>query len=118
MTMTNHSRTAIEQLAARFVFDDKPPAEQQRDLAQHIEAALAEFKTTQMQELIARTLRRALTERILHAIESWERGHDFPQPIAQEREDEPPAKRRPSKKAAAQERAGNTQGGYSVGDAA
>ena len=91
MTMAHHGRVAIEQLAARFVFDDKAPAEMQQDLARRIEAAIAEFKATQMQELIATTLRHALTDRIERAIDSWYRGQYFPQPIAQ------------AKKAAAQE---------------
>jgi hypothetical protein len=102
--MTNQGRAAIEQLVARFVFDDEPPAEMQRNLARHIEAAIADFKATQMQELIARTLRRAITDHIQRTIEAWDRSYHYPQPIEREPDSDPPlSKRRPPKKAAAQE---------------
>ena len=86
-TLTSKGLTAVEQFAARWVFDDEAPAEMQQDLAQHIEAALADFKATQMQELIARTLKRALQDRIVGAIESWRRSHDYAPPIPQETEE-------------------------------
>ena len=87
MTLTPQGLAAVEQLAAHFVFDDKAPAEMQRDLAQHIEAAIAEFKATGMQELIARTLKRALQDRIVGAIESWHRSNSYAQPVPQETEE-------------------------------
>ena len=79
MTLTPQGLAAVEQLAARFVFDDEATAEMQQDLAQHIEAAIVQFKATGMQELIARTLKRALQDRIVGAIESWHRSNHIPQ---------------------------------------
>jgi hypothetical protein len=81
MTLSIQGLAAVEQLAARFVFDDKAPAEMQRDLAQHIAAAIDDFKASEMQGLVARTLRRALRERVVAAIESWERRNDAAQPV-------------------------------------
>jgi hypothetical protein len=83
-TLTPKGLAAVEQFAARWVFDDEASAEIQRDLAQHIEAAIADFKATQVQDLVARTLRRALQERIVAAIDSWYRSYDYAQPVPQE----------------------------------
>jgi hypothetical protein len=86
-SLTPKGLAAVERFAARWVFDDEAPAEMQRELAQHIEAAIADFKAAGMQELIARTLKRALQERIIAAIDSWRRSYDYAQPIPQETEE-------------------------------
>lgn len=94
MSLTGKGKDAVAQLVARFVFDDAAPAASQEALARHIEAAIAEFKTTQMQDIIAQTLRDALTRRIAEAIESWSRSNHPPQPYVPEPE---PRRRRSTK---------------------
>jgi len=78
--MTLEGLAAVEQFAARFVFDRENPAVMQQELAQHIEAAIDRFKATEMQDLIARTLRRELRQRVVAAIDSWSCSYDYAQP--------------------------------------
>jgi hypothetical protein len=85
-SLTGTGLAAVEQFAARWVFDAEEPAEMQRDLAQHIERALADFKATELQDLVARTLRNALRQRVIEAIESWHRANSYAQPVAQAEE--------------------------------
>jgi hypothetical protein len=81
MSITIEAKTAIAKFAARFVFDDEIAVAQQEDLARCIEVAIDDFKSTQLQPLIARTVRAALEKRIHDAIAGWRRQYDYPQPV-------------------------------------
>ena len=81
MTMTLEGLAAVERLAARFVFDRENPDAMQQELAEHIKAAIDRFKATDMQDLIARLLRRELRLCIANAIEDWGRSYDYAQPV-------------------------------------
>ena len=85
-SLTGKGLAAVEQFAARWVFDFGGPAEMQRDLTQHIERALADFKATELQDLVARTLRNALRQRVIAAIESWHLANSYAQPVTQAEE--------------------------------
>jgi|SRR6185436_2241256 len=89
----------IAEFAARWSFDQAASAASQQDLARRIEAALADFKATEMQAIINRTLRDALTRCIAEAIESWSRSYYPPQPYVSEPEPAPEPRRRRAKKA-------------------
>jgi hypothetical protein len=78
----------VAQLAARFVFDEQASAASQQDLAERIEAAISAFKASQMQQIIAHTLRRELERHIEAAIDGWHRDHP-PQPATPEPQDTP-----------------------------
>lgn len=62
---------AVRWLVSRFTFSEPDMAALQQDLALHIERAMAEFKATEMQALITKTLRIALQRRIEAAIDGW-----------------------------------------------
>jgi hypothetical protein len=81
MSITIEAKAAIAKFAARFAFDDGIAVATQEDLARCIEVAIDDFKSAQLQPLVARTVRAALEKRIHDAIEDWGRQQNYAQPV-------------------------------------
>jgi hypothetical protein len=77
MSLGNEAKSAVAKFVARFTFDNELGKAHQAELAEHIEAVISDFKATDMQPLIVSTIRRALQQRVVEAIESWDRGLDY-----------------------------------------